>query len=278
MTERILTLETKQKIIGIATAPISRQHTVVVGTVTEKQQVTRHLGIGLRTVVEHLHIASIGRSIRRTAAELMIEFIGWDDTHRKTVAFFVQLLDALCLVQPFQRGRYNDHHIYRRIGMMVLVQESIFERRFCKRCCREAGHRLRRIAGQHQIVQTQVLTTCLSDGHRVVARFQVVQTIGPCADGGLGIGIKVCGGTQIVYHRVIYFHGGLKTVVIAQHHRQRSARTIAGQCITLWGTNLIKCLVVEVTTSVIPGKIIHLIERVIVVVRGVVGGCKGRTV
>ena len=89
MTERVLALETQQEIIGITTAPIRCQHAVVVGTVAKEQQVSGHLGIRLRTVVEHLHIASVGRGIRRAAAELMIELVGRDDTHRKTVALFV---------------------------------------------------------------------------------------------------------------------------------------------------------------------------------------------
>ena len=89
MTERVVALETKQEIIRIIATPFRCQHTVVVGAVAEEQQEAGHLGICLRTVVEHLHISSIGRRIRRTAAELMIELIGRDDAHRETVALFV---------------------------------------------------------------------------------------------------------------------------------------------------------------------------------------------
>ena len=278
MTERVFALETEQEVVGVATAPVGRAHAVVIGAVAEEQQVAGHLLVRLGAVVEHFHIPPVGRRIGRAAAELMIELVGRHDAHRQSVALLVQLFDALCLAQPFLRGGDDNHHIHCRVGMVVLVHQTVVERGFCEDSRRETGHRGGRIAGQCQVVQAQVLAAGLGDGHRIVALFQVVQAIGPCAGGGLRIGIERHRDAQVVHHGVVHSHRTLEIAVIAQHHRQRPASAVALQGIGLRGAGLIERLVVKVPTAVIPGKVVHLIECVVVVVRGVVGRGESGTV
>ena len=162
--------------------------------------------------------------------------------------------------------------------MVILVHETILERGFFEGCRRETGHRCRLVAGQCQIVQTQVLATGLGDGHRILALFQILEPIGPCTGCGLCIGVERHRDIQLVDHGVVYSHRSLEATVITQHHGQRTARAVAGQGIGLWGTRLIEGFVVEVPATVIPGEVVYLIERVIVVVRGIIGLSESRTV
>ena len=162
--------------------------------------------------------------------------------------------------------------------MMILVLETIHKRGFCKGRRRKTRHRLRCITGKCQIVETQVFAIRLRDGHGVIAWFQVMKTIGPRTGSGLGIGVERHRDIQLVYHGVVHGHRPFKVTVVAQHHRQRTAGTIASQRIVLRGTCFIKGLVIEVPTTVIPGEVVHLIERVIIVVRRIIGRSEGRTV
>ena len=278
MTERVLALETKQEIIRVASAPIGCAHPVVVGTVAKEQQETGHLLIRLGAVVEHLHIPAISRCVGGAAAELVIELIGRDDTYRKTVTLFVQLLDALRLTQPFLRGGDDDHHIDCRICVVVLVHQSIDERGLREDRRRQTGHRSGCLVAQCQVVEAQVMTAGLGDRHRIIAWFQVLQPIGPRAGIALGVRVERYVHTQLAYHGVVHCHRTLKTTIITHHNRQRTRSAVARQRIVLRGSCLIECLVVEIPAPMIPGKVVHLIERVIIVVRGIVGSSKGRAV
>ena len=162
--------------------------------------------------------------------------------------------------------------------MVVLIHQTIHKRGLCEDRCREVRHRRRRVAGQCQIVETQVATAGLGDGHRIVALFQVVQTIGPRTGCALSIGIERYCNIQFIDDGVVDGHRTFEAAVITQHNRQRTACTVACQGIGLWGTCLIEGLIVEIPATMIPGEIIYLIERVIIVVRGIVGSDESRTV
>ena len=101
LAERVLTLHAKQEIIRGVTLPRTRVHTVIPCTVAEEQQITRHLFIGLRPVVQHLHVTAVGMCIRSSAGEFIKQFISRHDLHRHSIALFMQRLDSFCLFTQF---------------------------------------------------------------------------------------------------------------------------------------------------------------------------------
>ena len=74
--EGVLALVAEQEVIRRIVLPVGGQHTVVPGAVAEEQQESWHVGLRLRTVVEHLQIASVGIGVGRAAGELVEEFVG----------------------------------------------------------------------------------------------------------------------------------------------------------------------------------------------------------
>ena len=145
VAERVLALEAQQEVVRIIATPVCAQHTVIPGTVAEEQQVAGHVGFRLRPVIEHLHIAAVGRSIRRTAGEFIIQLVGRHDPHPQPVVGLVPGLDALCLRQHLLICRNDDHHVHRLVGMVVLIHDAIDDFRFREGCRLQVRHRQRGI-------------------------------------------------------------------------------------------------------------------------------------
>ena len=100
------------------------QHSVVPYRVTEEQERLRQAAAG-GTVVEHLHVASVGHCIRRSAGELVVQFVSRNDTYRKVVVRTVEVGQTFGLFQELLACRNDDDHVGRSVCMMVLVGDVV---------------------------------------------------------------------------------------------------------------------------------------------------------
>ena len=133
LAERLFALEAKQVIIRTCGFPVIRIHPVIPGAVTEEQQMFRHIGICLGTVIEHLQVSSVGISVRRTAAELIIKLVCGDNADSQTVVLFMKCCQSLSLFQQLLRSRNDNDHVNECVGMMILIcyVMDIFRNRKC---------------------------------------------------------------------------------------------------------------------------------------------------
>ena len=99
MTERVLAFEAEQEVVWVIAFPVCAAHPVVPRSVAEKQQVTGHVVLSLSPVVEHFHIPTVGRGIRRTAGELIVQLIGGHNPDPQTVMRLMPGLDTFSLLQ-----------------------------------------------------------------------------------------------------------------------------------------------------------------------------------
>ena len=67
------------------------------------------------------------------------------------------------------------------------------------------------------------------------------------------------------HHRVVHGNGSLEVSIIGQGHRQGSGSPIGSQLIFLRRAQCKERLVIEIAPTVIPGIVIHLVKRMIVV-------------
>ena len=79
--EWVLAFIAEQVIIGSSGLPVACVHAVIPCTITEKQQVFRHIVLFFCTVVQHFQILTISIGIRCSSAKLIDEFIGRNDTN-----------------------------------------------------------------------------------------------------------------------------------------------------------------------------------------------------
>ena len=106
--ERLHRLEAGQVVVGRGTTPVIAEHTVVPGSVAEKQQVAGHLAFVRCTVVEHLQETANGGSIAGAGGELVVNLVGRYHLHREAVTFAVSLCKALSLCCQGAAGRHDD--------------------------------------------------------------------------------------------------------------------------------------------------------------------------
>ena len=97
MAERVLALEAEQEVVRVIVIPIGAKHTVIPGTVAKEQEIAWLILVCFGTVVEHLHIAAVGRGIRGSAGKLIIEFIGRDNPDTHAVVILMPGLDTFGL-------------------------------------------------------------------------------------------------------------------------------------------------------------------------------------
>ena len=271
-TERIVALETEQEVISIIAAPLGTAQAVIPRPVAVEQQVSGKVSLRCSPVVEHLHVAAIGCGIRGSAAELVIQLIGRHDPHAQAVALLVQCLDALSLCQPPLGGGDDDDHIHSLVGMMILIRDTIHV--FWHRERLEIGFVLRGVMAQGDVVESQISACRLSDAHGVLCLQDAVELIlkhiFPC------LRIAVEGDSLIdgTHHRVVYFHLRLIVAVGRQSDCQSALSAVGCQRVGLWRTDGEECLVEEVSPSVIPGIVVHLVKAVIIVIKWIVFGDK----
>ena len=263
-TERVVALEAEQEIVRIIAAPLRTVHAVVPGTVAIEQQVSGHIRLRRSPVVEHLHIAAIGRSVRGPARELIIQLIGRHDPHAQTVALLVQRLDAFSLCQPLLRGGDDDHHVHSPIGMMVLVRDVVHIFRFRQRSRLEVGLVLGRIVHEGDIVQSEVCPRGLGDTHRVLSLHDAVELIFVHILLCLRIAVEVHALPDGAHQRVVHLHLRLIVAVSRQGYSQRPGFSLGSQCIGPWCADGEELLVEEVAPTVIPRIVVHLVQAVII--------------
>ena len=167
LIERVLALVAEQEVIWLVVLPRTGVHTVIPGTVAEEQEVSWHLTVTLRLVVQHLHIPSIGVGIRCTAGELIKQLIGRNDSGLQTVVLFVEFLQSLCLLQEYLRCGNDNHHLIALIGMQVLIGDIIHIFRLCKLIRTEFFHRTVSTCHGYDIVRTDNVSSRIGDLHRV---------------------------------------------------------------------------------------------------------------
>ena len=233
VAERVLALEAQQEVVRIIATPVCAQHTVIPGTVAEEQQVAGHVGFRLRPVVEHLHIAAVGRSIRRTAGEFIIQLVSRHDPHPQPVVGLVPGLDALCLRQHLLISRNDDHHVHRLVGMVVLIHDAIDDFRFREGCRLQVRHRQRGIYLEREIVQAQVAARCLGDLDGILFLDDAIQLIVPHRHFRLGIAVERYLLGYGSYHRVVHRHLCLEAGIVGECHAQRARCPCGWQLISL---------------------------------------------
>ena len=75
LVKRVFAFKTKQIIVCSSLSPFACVHPIIPRTIAEKQQITRHIGIGVGTVVQHFEITAIGIGIRRTTTKLVKKLV-----------------------------------------------------------------------------------------------------------------------------------------------------------------------------------------------------------
>ena len=165
--ERVLTLVAEQIVIGVESAAVAGEHAVVPYATAEEQQIAGQVRVGGSAVVEHLQVAAVGVGIRRSAAELVVEFMGLDDAHAQAVVLLMEVGEPLGLFEVFTGRRDDDHHVRGCVGMMVLVADGAHQRG-----CGEGGGEVglgHRTAPRHRhIVQSERSAIRTHDFHCIV--------------------------------------------------------------------------------------------------------------
>ena len=220
-TERVVALEAEQEVVRIIAAPLCTVHTVVPRTVAIEQQVSGHIRLRRSPVVEHLHIAAIGRCVGRSARELIIQLVGRHDSHAQTVALLMQRLDAFSLCQPLLRSGYDDHHVHSPIGMMVLVRYMVHIFRFRQRSRLEIRLILGHIMHEGDIVQSEVRPRSLGDTHRILSLHDAIEQIFVYSLLRLCIAVEVHTLADGSHHRIVHLHLRLEVAVSSQGYGQR---------------------------------------------------------
>ena len=123
--ERIVALKTQQIVVSIEQTGIGRAHAVVPYAVAKQQQILGHVGLSLRTVVEHLQVAPVGIGIGRTARKLVVQLVGRHDVHPQAIMRLVEVFEPLGLGKEFLTGGDDDDHVGGRVGMVVLVGDAV---------------------------------------------------------------------------------------------------------------------------------------------------------
>ena len=154
---------------------------------------------------------------------------------------------------------------------MVLIHDEVEEVGHWQVRCLKVRHRLRVIECQREIVESQVRPGGLGNGHGILSCLQVCQDV--VGDILFGLSITVegdipCNGAD---DGVVDGNGGRDTAIVGQSDRQSACFTIGIEGITVRITNREERLVEKVTTTVIPGEIIDLIQIVIVIGRRIMG-------
>ena len=140
VTAAILTLIAEQIVVGRIGFPGRGYHTIIPGAISHEKQVTWSIGIGLRTVIEHLHEAPIGRGIGCPAGELVIYLVGTEDSHAQPVILGMSIGQPLCLCLQFAVGRDDDDHVQAVGGMQVLILYLTHICRFGEGVCDVKGY------------------------------------------------------------------------------------------------------------------------------------------
>ena len=275
----VFTLVAEQEVVGRALGPVDSEHAVVPGTIAEEQQIAGHVGLGLGTIVEHLQIAAIGVGIGGSAAELVKELVGRHDAHSQGIVLLVQLLQPLGLSTHFLRRGNDDDHIGSLVGMMILIGDAIDQLRRGKLVGRKTGGRSSCRHGQRQIVEShRGIAGLLPQTDGVAFAKNALQVEGDGLNVGLrGLGNRRCD-IHAAHHRIVHLYAHRSQSVVGHHHRQHAARVVSRQLVGGVCVSRHRRLLEEVPPAVVPGKLLSLMQRVIVIGGGIESRHKGGTI
>ena len=185
-TERVFALIAEKVVVGRSVTPFAAEHSVVGGTIAKEQQVARQFFGTLGAVVEHFHIALIGRRIGRTAGELVVDFVGWNDAHAQPIVRFVEGCQSFGLSAQLLRGRNDDGHVNGLMAMQVLIGDVIDVVGRGEGAVLQVGGLRRFGKGQRDEVKPHRTARVRGDGHLVLF-LQVVGTEVEDAIGGTSL-------------------------------------------------------------------------------------------
>ena len=180
----------------------------------------------------------------------------------------MQRLDALCLCQPPLGGRDDDDHIHSLVGMMVLIRDAVHIFRHWERL--EIGPILRGVMAQGDVVKSQVGACRLSDAHGILCLHDAIEFILKHIFPGLRIAVERHALVDSTHQRIVHFHLRLIVAVSRQSDSQSSLSAVSHQRIGLWRTDGEERLIEEVSPSVIPSIVVHLVKAVIIVIKWIV--------
>ena len=182
-------------------------------------------------------------------------------------------LQPLGLPQELLRRGDDDDHVDRRVGVVVLVGDvvNVLRHGNTGRC--QVGPCLRGVVAERQIVEAQVGATGLADGDGIVGRQRVFNGKSLRGDGRLAVAVGRRVDDNRSYLLAVHQHAGGEGTVVGEHHRELALRTFGGgKLVRALHAGAEEAAVVQVAPAVIPGVVVDLAERVVVVGGGVVVG------
>ena len=124
---------------------------------------------------------------------------------------------------------------------------------------------------QREIVESQVGARGLGDGDGVRPCLQDIQRVVYDIFLSLGVAVEGHAPADGAHSRVVHGDGGAEAAVVGQGHGQRACGAIGLERVAARCADAEEGLVKQVTTAMIPGEVVHLVQVVVVVGRGVMG-------
>ena len=158
--------------------------------------------------------------------------------------------------------------------MTVLIRNLSYIFRFRESGCLQVGQGLRYIIGQSEIIKSDIPTRFLGDADGILFFQQSFQRIIPHIFVGLRITIECYISGDMTNRCPVHLYSCFKAGIGSQGHRQPSGRSIGSQAIVLRGPDGEERFVKEMPSAMIPGIVINLVERMIIIVRWITSGSK----
>ena len=268
LAEGVFALVSQQVVVRVEMAARRGQHSVVPYTVAEEQERLRQAAAG-GTVVEHLHVASVGHCVRRSAGELVVQFVSRNDTYRKVVVRTVEGGQPFGLFQELLACRNDDDHVGRSVCMMVLVGDVVDVFRYrevrfqrgCRCWCR---------IGHGDVIEP-CRTACCSRNLDAVDCAEVVECIASYLLITLVERVVGCYSyfTEVSAVRLQLHRRGIGACRDGYGKPAGCGMCLVGQGEDFALVQLQRCLLKEIPSAVIPAEVVHLVQTVIVSGRGI---------
>ena len=224
-----------------------------------------HLGLVVSCpVVEHLEVATVGIGVGCATGKLIVELIGRHDIHAHRVAVAMHLCQALSLRSQLLARRDDDDEVGLRVGVVVLVGNGIDILGHGEGIRSQARLRFRALVGVADVVHAHRASRERRHRDRVGgSAFDFISIL--CLHGGI-IRREAQTGVAEIFSVEARLHRSGST---SRHSDGEVGHVIlsrgVGEDIGARLPLLDRIVLEEVATALIPGEVVHLAERMIVV-------------